>query len=383
MSNSARTPHFVTCAPGLEPLLHAELRALRLAKVERQVGGVYFEGDEGDAMRANLELRSAVRVLRRIARFPAPDSDALYEGAQAIEWERYLAPGATFVAAAHSRNSQLDHTLFVEQRVKDAVVDRLQAARGERPSVDKDAPDLRVDVHLFRDRCTLALDTSGDSLHKRGWRVFQGKAPMSETLAAAIVQLSGWDRRSPLVDPFCGSATLLIEAALLAADHAPGLHRKHFAFESFPGFQAPRWEALKQAARERVRPLPRLRLVGSDISEEIVAGARENCSAAGVLDNIELSVANAAEFAPRRGWNGFVLANPPYGERIGEAQKLMGLYRAFGERLREFCAGYSVAVFSGNSDLAGEMERALGKPFTTRTPLLNGALECELLRADI
>jgi 23S rRNA G2445 N2-methylase RlmL len=215
-SVAGREIFFASCAPGIEPVLHEEARALRLAKVERQVGGVRFEGTMRDAWRANLYLRTAIRVLLRVARFEARDTDALYAGVSRVDWSRFLRTDGTFVVDARTKESALDHTLFVEQRVKDAVVDQFRSRSGRRPAVDKESPDLGISVHLFRDRCTVMVDTSGESLHKRGWRRFQGRAPLAETLAAAIVMLSGWDRRSPLLDPFCGSGTILIEGALLA-----------------------------------------------------------------------------------------------------------------------------------------------------------------------
>src|SRR5438105_4948511 len=203
-----RAEFFVTCAPGIEPILHGEIRALKLSKVERQVGGVRFEGTSRDAWRANLELRTAVRVLRKLARFEARDESALYAGVASLDWSRFLRPDGRLRVDAHSKESALEHTLFVEQRTKDAIVDALRAQHGTRPSVDLEDPDLGVYVHLFRDRCTVLVDTSGDSLHKRGWRKFQGRAPLAETLAAAVVLASGWDRRAPLLDPFCGSGTI-------------------------------------------------------------------------------------------------------------------------------------------------------------------------------
>lgn len=379
MSREPRSSYFVTCAPGIEPLLHGELKALRLPRVERQVGGVYFEGSPEDAMRANLYLRTAVRVLRRVARFEALDADALYAGVSRVEWQPFLRPGGTMLVAAHSRDSQLDHTLFVEQRTKDAVVDQLREGRGDRPAIDKDAPDLLVHAHLFRDRCTLLVDTSGASLHKRGWRVYQGRAPLAETLAAAVLLSSGWDRRAPLVDPFCGSATLLIEAALLAADHAPGLFRSRFAFEGFADFDRKKWALLRREAEQRIQFPPRLQLVGSDRSAEAIAGARENLDAVGLAKRIELRVGKAEEFAPRRGWNGWIVTNPPYGERVGEGEDLVSLYRRFGGRLRENCEGYHLALLSGNPELV----QALGMKFESRKALVNGALECELVGAQL
>jgi putative N6-adenine-specific DNA methylase len=398
-----REQFFVTCAPHVEAVLHDEVRALKLAHVERQVGGVYFEGTLVDAGRANLWLRTAVRVLMRVARFQAADGDALLAGAREVAWERFLAPEGSLAVQAHARESALDHSLFVEQRVKDAICDRFRARTGTRPSVDKDEPDLSVVAHLYRDRCTLLVDTSGESLHKRGWRRDQGRAPLSETLAAAVVLLSGWDRRAPLLDPFCGSATLLVEAACLALGRAPGSFRTAFGFERWPSFGAERsaWERERAAARPAPAPL-RLLILGSDSSARALAGARANLAAAGLAESVQLAEADARDFAPRRGWNGWIVTNPPYGRRLkgpsrldgvdpgdttaadgrrmqGPGDELAELYADFGRALRERCHGYHAAVLSGNPRLADR----LGIDWRARLPLLNGALECELLLTQL
>lgn len=374
-----RSSYFVTCAPGLEPVLHEEMRALKFSKVERQVGGVYFEGDAVDAMRANLELRCAVRVLKRVTRFQAQTSDELYAGVQSIDWSEFRKLGSSLVVAAQTRDSELDHSLFIEQRVKDAVCDRELEARGERPEVDKESPDMRINVHLFRDRCTLSVDTSGDSLHKRGWRRFQGGAPLAENLAAGLVFLSGWDLASPLVDPFCGSGTLLIEAALLAADRAPGLFRDEFGFRQFPDHDEALWQSLRDKARERARPLGKAPWIGFDADEEVLEGAQRNLESAGLAERIELRPGRAEEFAPKPGWNACLLTNPPYGERLGDVQQLVQVYREFGANLREAAAGYRLALFSGNR----ELDAAMGIEFDRRIALANGALACELCLANL
>jgi 23S rRNA (guanine2445-N2)-methyltransferase / 23S rRNA (guanine2069-N7)-methyltransferase len=370
---------FVTCAPGLEPTLHAEVRALRLGRVERQVGGVRFEGRLADAWRANLHLRTAVRVLMRVARFEARDADQLYRATQEIDWNRFLGADGSFVVDAHSSESALDHTLFVEQRVKDAVADQFRAASGARPSIVKDDPDLSIHVHIFRDRCTLSADTSGASLHKRGWRRFQGRAPLAETLAAALVLESGWDRRAPALDPFCGSATILIEAALLASNIPPGIFRPHFAFERWPGHDEAGWKCLVLNAREAIRIPNKLVLRGSDANAEAITGARENVRSAGLEGLIDLEVKRAEDFAPKRGWNAWILTNPPYGERVGEERDLVPLYQGLGRKLREQCAGYKAAILSGNPLLT----RALGIDPSRRMAWKNGAIECECLLFDL
>ncbi len=374
-----RHSFFVTCAPGVEPALHAEMRALRLAKVERQVGGVYFEGTLADAGRANLWLRAAVRVLLRVTRFACGDEDALYRGAHEVEWERFLAPEGTLAVTAHARDSELFHTGFVAQRVKDAVADRFREQSGKRPSVDKDDPVLGIHAHLVKNRCTLLADTTGPSLHKRGWRRAQGRAPLAETLAAATLHFSGWDKRSPLLDSFCGSGTILVEAALLASGRAPGAFRERFAFERWPGHDARAWQAARNEARDAGATPRRLILRGSDVDPARIEDARANAEAAGVADAIALEVADARDFAPKPGWNAWIATNPPYGERVGREKELVAVYRAFGDRLREHCAGYRLALFAGNRRLASE----LGIEPDERIALRNGALECELLLAEL
>jgi 23S rRNA G2445 N2-methylase RlmL len=370
---------FATCAPGVEPALHAELAALHFARVERQVGGVYFEGDELDVWRANLLLRTAIRVLRRVARFSARSEDELYAGAREVAWERFVRPDGTLAVTAHSSDSELFHTGFLAQLAKDAVVDRFRDATGMRPSVDKDDPDLGIRVQLVKDRCTLLVDTSGPSLHKRGWRRYQGRAPLAETFAAALPMLSGWDRRAPLVDPFCGSGTILVEAALYAAGRAPGAFRDSFAFERLPGHDAPRYAALREELCAP-RPLPRkLRLIGSDSDPERVAGARENLAAAGFADEVSLEVRDARAVAWKPGWNAWIVTNPPYGERIGDARELAGLYTELGASLHRQARGYRLALLTGSAALAD----ALRLDGLERLPIKNGALDCVLCLGEI
>jgi len=372
---------FATCAPGLEPLLHAEMSALRLAKVERQVGGCYFEGDKTDLWRANLGLRTAVRVLMRRSRFEARDADALYAGVAAEDWEPYLAPEGTLRVDAKVSASALDHSQFVEQRVKDAIVDQFQERHGVRPSVDKDEPDLRVAVHLYKDRVTLQLDSSGHSLHRRGWREQQGRAPLAETLAAAMLLASGWDRRSPLVDPFCGSGTILVEAALLATNTAPGLFRERFGFESWDGHDATGFERMKERLRAEAKPLGKLRLVGSDRDPERVEDTLANLDAAGFggAKNVDVLRADASDVELKPGWNALVATNPPYGERLGDVAELRGVYRALGQRLRESAAGYRAAILTGNPELAHALELRELEPMAIK----NGAIDCQLLLGEL
>jgi len=369
---------FATCAPGIEPVLHEEVRALKLARSERQVGGVYFEGGLEAARRANLWLGTAIRVLMRVERFPCSDDMTLYRQAKEVAWERFLSPEGTFIVDAQTRDSELNHSRFLEQRVKDAIVDRFREATGRRPSVEREGAHLGVHVHLFRDRATLSVDTSGHALHRRGWRRHQGRAPLAETLAMALVRMSGWDGRAPLLDPFCGSGTIPIEAALFAAGAAPGM-RGRFGFESWPDHDAEAWEKERGEARRRFTVPRKVRVVGFDRDPERVAEARENAEAAGVGEWVEFEVADACNFSPRPGWNAWIVSNLPYGERIGRDADIEGLYERFGDALRASCAGYRVALLGPKSSVT----RKLGLRSPEAFELLNGGIDCRVLVAEV
>jgi putative N6-adenine-specific DNA methylase len=370
---------FAVCAPGLEPWLHQEIAALKLARVERQVGGVRFDATADEIGRANLELRTAIRVLVRVTRFSARNEEELAAGVEAVDWSRWMHPDGTLRVDARSKDSALDHTLYVEQRTKDAVCDALRARFGLRPTVSLDDPDLAIDVHLYQDRCTVSVDSSGDSLHKRGWRRFQGRAPLAETFAAACALASEWDRRSPLVDPFCGSGTILIEAARLAAGMAPGAIRARFGCERWPGHDARAFDALRAAARARGALPKKLSLVGYDAHPEAIEGARENAAAAGVAPAIRFEVARAETIAWKPGWAAWVVSNPPWGERVGDERGAEVTLKSLGDRLRELARGYRFGFLLGKKGL----DRALGLPIARREGWLNGGVDCEFVTGEV
>ena len=378
MDSRTRCAFFASCARGLEALLHDEVRALKLARSERQVGGVFFEGTLEDAWRANLELRTATRILLRLARFEARDADELHAGATQVPWEELVSSEGKLWIAAQTSESRLDHSQFIAQRVKDALVDRSRMRTGNRPSVDRDDPDLRLHAHVFRDRVTLSLDTSGEPLFKRGWRVHQGPAPLAETLAAAVVKFSGWDARAPLLDPFSGSGTLVIEAGLIAGGTAPGRFRS-FAFERLPGHDAARYALLCESVRARARTTKWPILRGSDVDPRRVDEARENAARAELGERAEFLVGDAREFAPRSGWNAWIVTNPPYGQRLGGARALSEVYRELGALLRERAKGCRLALLCGDRRLGD----ALGLSGVRRIALENGGLACELLLAEL
>ena len=373
-----RVEHFITCPPGLESTLHREAKVLGLPKVEQQVGGVRFVGSMEDAWRANLELRTAVRVLRRLDRFPCPNEKALYENAKSVNWSDFLAADGQFFVDAQCRESALDHSQFVAQRTKDAVVDSLREADGARPSVAKEDADLRIHVHMWRDRCTLSVDTSGDSLHKRGWRRYQGYAPVAETIAAAVVLQSSWNRRAPFIDPFCGSGTLLVEAAMVASETAPGIFRE-FGFEKWPGHDAKGWKEIRQAAEARVKMPPKLKLLGRDLDPDHLPGAQENALSVGLADHFEWETGDACAFPWKKGWGATIASNLPYGVRMGDPDELDKLHHEFGASLRMACVGYNFALLVGSRQFA----HLLGFQKWDSLPIQNGPLSCRLLLGGI
>lgn len=371
MSDDRQRPKprfFATAAKGTEPLLRDELNELGLPRVRADRGGVHFGAELADAYRACLWSRIAQRVLEPVAEFACPDEDALYAGVRGFDWRRVLDAERTLSIRAACRSSKLTHTQYIAQRSKDAIVDQLRERLGARPSVDKQSPDVQLFVHLVKDRATVYLDYSGESLHEHGFRKQQGVAPIKETLAAALVRYSGWDRASPLVDPMCGSGTLLLEAALWAARRAPGLAREELGFERWANFDAEAARVLahlREEAASSARSLD-FSLFGSDTDARALEAARANAERAGIRINLRLAPVSSA--APSADRGGFV-TNPPYGERLSRTK---GASDELGACLRRF-AGYERALI---------VPRAFDLPIKADTFLLvyNGAIECELRR---
>jgi putative N6-adenine-specific DNA methylase len=361
---------FATAAKGTEPALRDELRELRLRHVRADRGGVHFEGELLDAARACLWSRVAVRVLLEVTSFDAPDADALYEGTREVRWDAWMTPRSTLAVRATCRSSQLTHSQFVAQRTKDGIVDSLRAEVGARPDVDREDPDVLVATHLARDRATLYLDVGGSSLHERGWRRRSSDAPLRETLAAAMLRLSGWDREAPLVDPMCGAGTIAIEASAWARRVAPGLARARFGFERWADHgdsMRARMKALRDDARAAALPMgPEVH--ASDVDPRAVAWAKENADLAGVP--IVAEARDVRQLAPLDP-PGFVVTNPPYGERIDADEALyMDMARVF-RGLR----GHTIAILAGTPAIP----RAMGKDADRWWLLHNGPIECRLL----
>ncbi len=377
---------FATCPKGLEYLLRDELVALG-ADAHEALAGVHFQGDMACAYRACLESRLASRILMPLAEFDAADADALYAGTYAVDWSGHLAPDATLAINATGSSGDITHSGFAAQKAKDAIADQCRERFGARPSVQPERPDVRLNLRLYKGRATLSLDLSGEPLHRRGWRHEQGDAPLKENLACAMLLRAGWPKiyagGGALVDPMCGSGTLLIEGARMAAGVAPGLDRDHFGFPGWRGHDAALWQSLRDAARERADAgLRELRscFFGSDIDPRMIVAATHNLQHAGVAGFATLDKRPAEHLEPPAGFDtGLVITNPPYGERMGDLATLPALYRAFGERLRARFAGWRAAVLTSEP----ELERALGLRPDKHYVLFNGAIECRLARFDI
>ncbi|HET6907147.1 MAG TPA: bifunctional 23S rRNA (guanine(2069)-N(7))-methyltransferase RlmK/23S rRNA (guanine(2445)-N(2))-methyltransferase RlmL, partial [Rhodanobacteraceae bacterium] len=391
MAASGVTSFFASCPKGMEYLLRDELVALG-ANAREVLAGVQFEGELRHGYLACLHSRIASRVLLPLAEFDAADADALYAGAKAVDWSRHFAPDVTLAIDASVSQSAVTHSRYAMLRLKDAIVDQCRERSGARPDISTERPAIRVNLRLHRNRATLSLDFSGEPLHRRGWRRDQGEAPLKENLAAAMLLRARWPETyaqgGALLDPMCGSGTLLIEGALMVADVAAGLQREHFGFLAWHGHDAALWQELRDEAQARAQEgLRNLRacFFGSDAAPLMIEVAKKNAQSAGVAGFVQLQRHDVAHVQRPSGHDtGLLITNPPYGERMGEPDELPGLYRTLGARLREDFAGWRAAVLvaqpeNGESDPA----HALGLRADKRYVLYNGAIPCELLIATI
>jgi 23S rRNA (guanine2069-N7)-methyltransferase / 23S rRNA (guanine2445-N2)-methyltransferase len=381
----SRAALFVTAAAGTADLLAAELAGLGLAGPREVQGGVACESDLAGAYRACLESRLGLRVLWQLARIPAADAGSLYEGIRTIDWSEHLDANGTLAVDFSGSLPGITHTQFGAQRVKDAIVDQFRERTGTRPSVDRETPWLRINVHAARAAVNVSIDLAGESLHRRGYRGGQGAAPLKENLAAAILIRSGWPAISAaggsFVDPMCGSGTLPIEAALIAADVAPGLLRPSFGFERWKLHDPAAFAAARVTAeaRRQLELLAPGRIRGFDRDPVAIRDAEANATRAGLAKRIFFQRAELAKLPAAQAPTGLVAVNPPYGERIGETEELRALYALLGERLRADYRGWAAAVLTGNPALG----RELGIRARRTHRMMNGPIECRLLRLAV
>lgn len=368
--------YFATCARGLEPILADELRGIGALEVSKGRGGVAFAGEPVLVYRANLWLRTAVRVLQPILEARVESPDELYAAVQTVDWSQYMTPDHTLAVDCNVRDSRITHSQYAARRVKDAICDQFVARVGRRPSVDVDRPMIGLNLHVYRDDAVLSLDSSGDSLHKRGYRPVLTRAPLNEALAAGLVLSTGWTGATPLADPMCGSGSLPIEAAWIALRRPPGLTRKHFGFMGWMDFDVGAWTAIRNEARAGVlKKLPAF-VGGSDVRADAIEHARANARAAGVGNLLRFERCDLKDFHPPDGPTGMVICNPPYGERIGDERELRPLYRRIGDVFGERCRGWQCFVFTANDAPWREIRL---KP-AAMTPFWNGKIACRLLK---
>ncbi len=390
LSQTAPLNLLATCPKGIEGLLADELTALGAEPGKTTVAGGYFSADQATAYRVCLWSRLANRVILLLAR------EAMIETAEQVRdvvariaWSQHLAPGKTLAVDFHGRSDHIRHTRFGAQTVKDGVVDALQLGGRERPNVDTKAPDLRIYAHLHRANLSLGIDLSGESLHRRGYRRDVGHAPLKENLAAALLVRAGWPERAkagePLIDPLCGAGTLLIEAALMAADQAPNLNRERFGFHGWAGHQDVVWSELKREAEARAsigRKRCKTELMGFDQSPAALTAAKSNAMRAGIPALITLhgqSLAQLTRPETLTAEQGLLITNPPYGERLGELPELVQLYAQLGEKAKALFPGWTLAMFTGNPDLGHRLGLRAHKQYA----LKNGALDAKLLLMEI
>ncbi len=382
----ARLGLVATCVLGLEEILEGELRAMGARDPERQKGAVAFTGDWRDCWRANWRLRTANRVLVEVASWEARDGAAIAAGARALVsgragprlWRGGLDaaalfhPDRTFAVQATAAASEVRDTRWAAMSLKDGLVDGQRDRWGRRADVDREDPDLRLRLRLHRDRATLLLDSSGEPLDRRGYRAVTTAAPVREQLAAACVLASGWDGRGPVVDPMCGSGTLLIEAAWMALGWAPGRLRRHWAFERLPGYDPVAFTAVLQ--EPLLVPGPDVRVYGNDLSAEALDAARANLEQANLLDRAVLTRGDAAAFQPPPG-PGLLVVNPPHGERLDTDA---GRWRALGDLLKQRYKGWKAAVLTGE-----DRGKQIGLRPRRRIPVMNGPIEGRILVFDL
>ncbi len=360
---------------GLEEVLARELTDLGANNIELQRRAVSFTGDKAMMYKANIHLRTAIRILKPIKTFRASNPDEVYAEVKKINWSDYINTNTTFAIDATVYSDYFTHSRFVTYRVKDAIVDWFNEKSLKRPSISIDDPDLQINIHISQKICTISLDSSGESLHKRGYRTSQNEAPINEALAAGMLLLAGWDGKSDFVDPMCGSGTLLTEAALIALNIPPGIFRPSFSFEKWNDFDKELFDEIYQDdSGEREF---NFKIYGSDISQRAIKIAEQNVKSAGLGKYISLKVKSIKDLEPRTE-PCLMVTNPPYGERI-KTEDIIGLYEILGTTMKHKLTSSTCWVIS--SDI--ECLRKIGLKPTEKISLLNGALECSYNKYEI
>ena len=354
---------------GLEPVLAKELTQLGASDVQIGRRMVSFQGDKELLYRANFQLHTAIRILKPIKHFKALSADDVYEGVKDIDWSEYIGLDKTFAVDSVVFSEEFRHSKFVAYKVKDAIVDQFREKTGQRPNISISNPDIRLHIHIAEDQCTLCLDSSGDSLHRRGYRQESVEAPLNEVLAAGMILMTGWHGETDFIDPMCGSGTLLIEAALIARNMAPGLFRKEYAFEKWPDFDRDLFDEIyNDDSQEREF---NHHIYGYDVDIKAVNTARLNVKAAGLSSDITVEEQDFKNFTQPKN-KSIMVTNPPYGERIS-TNDLLGTYKMIGERLKHQFTGNEAWILSYREECFAQ----IGLKPSIKIPVFNGSLECE------
>lgn len=354
---------------GLEEILAKELQNLGASQITQENRAVTFHGDKRLLYRANLEIRTALKILVPIHSFTARDDDTLYAQVREVDWRQYMGVNDTLAVDNVVHSKHFTHSKYVALRVKDAIVDQFREQNGKRPSVDLENPSLRINIYISHDECILSLDSSGDSLHRRGYRIDGEMAPLNEVLAAGMVQLTGWQADTHFIDPMCGSGTILCEAALFALNIAPNIHRDDFGFMQWPDFDPNLWQEVRVKAQKNERPFE-YQIIGSDVSGKALDSARKNITRAGLDEIIRLAKSAFEEREPSVE-EGIIVMNPPYGERM-ETDDIIAFYRQIGDQLKQNYHGFDAWILSGNRDAL----KHVGLRPSENIILYNGPIEC-------
>jgi len=364
---------------GLEDILATELLRLGAKDIEKLNRAVSFSGDLGFLYKANLCLRTALRVLVPVHTFKVTDEQSLYLKIKNIDWEQYIDVGDTIAIDTTLATDIFTHSQYISQKAKDAIVDQFREKYDKRPSVDLEKPTLKINIHIYANECSISLDSSGDSLHKRGYRDKTNLAPINEALAAALVMLTGWDKRTNFIDPMCGSGTILIEAALYANNIPPGYFREDFAFmrwKKFMAFEEELWSTILEAAINKITDHQQV-IIGGELSSNVAKKAKENVKLAKVEDVVSVKVCDMKDFEVPAG-RGVVVINPPYGERMNK-DDVDELYKMMGDTFKKNFAGYDCWILSSNI----EALKNVGLRPSRKITLYNGKLECKFMKYEM
>ncbi len=370
--------YFAQIADGFEQLAQDELRSLGAKAIKLAFRGIHFTADAAALYRINYQSRLISRILAPLVSFPCPDRTALYQTAKSINWETIFSLRQTFgIFSNVSGNDKLRHSKFAALCVKDAIVDQFREREGQRPNVDKSDPDVWIHLLVNKKRAVISLDTSGGALHKRGYRKESVTAPMKETLAAAMVALSGWQGERPLYDPMCGSGTLLCEALMVASRLPAGYFRSRFGFQYLPDFDKALWQREKQQVDAKIHHIENGVVSGSDIALRAIKAARVNCSRLPGGDAVRIQRRDFNTIANLE--DRVILCNPPYGIRIGEEAKLAAFYKGLGDFLKQRCRGSQAYIFFGNR----EMIKKIGLKPAWKKPMRNAGLDGRVVKYEL